>query len=200
MSRFNHAINPPYTQPWIERVGKLILNFSAIELESIHWFVQLSEREFEIKSIVETPFASRVTQVMKHIDERKANDRWRKQSLRRWNEALKLAHLRNQVAHNPIIFGWSHLPEAGEPNVLGIPNIRARRTSKAKWLLSTDHADKSINSMVEIAKTLAELRIEWCTARDQGKVPPVKASPPLWYRLRRRIGMAVYTFNMRRGA
>jgi hypothetical protein len=192
MSRFKHAINPSYTQPWVERVGKLILNFSVIELESIHWFVQMSEREFEIQSIVEIPFASRVTQVMKHIEARKTNDKWRKQSLRKWNEALKLAHLRNQVAHNPIIFGWSNLPETGEPNVLGIPNMRARRTSKAKWLISTDHADKSINSMVEISKTLAELRIEWCTARDQGKVPPVKTSPPLWCRLRRRIGMAMY--------
>lgn len=200
MSRFKHAVNSPHTQPWIERVGKLILNFSVIELESIHWFIQLSEREFEIQSIVEVPFASRVTQVMKHIDERKTNERWRKQSLRRWNEALKLAHLRNQVAHNPIIFGWSHLPEADKPDVLGIPNMRAHRTSKAKWLLSTDHADKSINSMVEIAKSLGELRIEWCAARDQGKVPPVKVPPPLWYRLRRRIGMTVRILRMRRSA
>lgn len=200
MSRLKHAINPPYTRPWVERVGKLILNFSAIELESVHWLVQLSEREFEIKAMVEIPFASRVTQVMKHIDARKANDYWRRRSLRSWNEALKLAHLRNQVAHNPIIFGWSDLPEAGEPNVIGIPNIRARRASKAKWLLSADHADKSINSMVEIAKTLAELRIEWCTARDQGKAPPVKIHPPFWYRLRRGIGMAVHNFNERRRA
>lgn len=200
MSRFKHAVNSPHTQQWIERVGKLILNFSAVELESILWFVHLSEREFEIKSIVEIPFASRVTQVMKHIDERKTNDRWRKQSLRLWNEALKLAHLRNQVAHNPVIFGWSHLPEAGEPNVLGIPNMRARHTSKAKWLLSTDQADSSINSMVAITKKLSELRVEWCTARDQGKVPPVKVSPTLWHRLRRRIGMAVHTLRMSRGA
>lgn len=197
-SRFKHAINSPHTRPWIERVGKLIVNFSVIELESIHWFVQLAEREFEINSIAEMPFAYRVTQVMRHVHERKTNDRWRKRSLRSWNEALKLAHLRNQVAHNPIIFGWNQVPETGEPNVLGIPNIRARRASNAKWLLSTDHADKSINSMAEIAKTLAELRFEWCAARDQGKVPPVKLAPPLWYRFRRRIGMAMYNFRNHR--
>lgn len=200
MGRFKHAINSRYAQPWVERVGKLILNFSAIEMESIHWFVQLAEREFEIKLIVEIPFASRVTQVMRHINDRKMNDKWRNRSLRGWNEALKLAHIRNQVAHNPIIFGWSQAPEVGTPNALGIPNIRARRTSKAKWLLSTEHADKSIDSMVEIAETLAELRVEWCAARDQGKVPPVKAAPPLWYRFRRRVGMAMYAINDRRGA
>jgi len=200
MTRCKQAINSQYGQQWIERVGKLILNFSVIELESIHWLVQLAEREFEIKAIVDTPFSARVTQVMRHVDERKMNDRWRKQSLRAWNEALKLAHLRNQVAHNPITFGWSELPEVGEPNVLGIPNTRARRASNANWMLSTEHADKSINSMVEIAETLAELRIEWCAARDQGKVPSVKAAPPLWYRFRRRIGMALYIVNNIRGA
>lgn len=153
-----------------------------------------------LKLIVEIPFASRVTQVMRHVNERKMNDKWRKQSLRGWNEALKLAHLRNQVAHNPIVFGWSQVPEMGDPNILGIPNIRARRTSNAKWLLSTERADKSINSMVEIAKTLAELRAEWCAARDQGRVPSVKAAPPLWHRFRRRVDMAIYAFNNRRGA
>lgn len=197
MSRFKHAINSPHTQPWIERVGKLIVNFSVIELESIHWFVQLAEREVEINSIVEIPFASRVTQVMRHVDQRQLSDKWRKRSLRSWNEALKLAHLRNQVAHNPIIFGWSHVPETGTPNILGIPNIRVRRASNAKWLLSTDHADKSINSMVEIAQTLAELRIEWCAARDEGNVPPVKLAPPFWYKFKRRIGMAMHSFRNR---
>jgi hypothetical protein len=199
MSRFKQSINSVHTCPWVERVGKLILNFSVIELESIHWFVQLSEREFEIKAIIEIPFASRVTQVMRHIDERKTGSQWRKRSLRTWNEALKLAHLRNQVAHNPVIFGWSKTPEVGEPNILGIPSVRARSSSKAKWLLSTDHADKSIDSMVVIAKTLAELRIEWCAARDQGKVPPVKVQPRLWYRLKRHVNMAMHIFNERRG-
>jgi len=46
----------------------------------------------------------------------------------------------------------------------------------------------------------AELRIEWCAARDKGKVPPVKLAPPLWYRFRRRIGMAMYNFRISRGA
>jgi hypothetical protein len=200
MSRFKHATNPRYGEQWVERVGKLILNFSAIEFESILWFVQLAEREFEIKSIVEIPFASRVTQVMRHVDERKTNGRWRKQSLKGWNEALKLAHLRNQVAHNPIVFGWSQVPETGEPNVLGIPDIRARRVTNAKWVLSTEYADKSINSMAAIAAILADLRTEWCAARDQGKVPPVRAAPPLWYRFRRRIGMTMCSFKSRRGA
>lgn len=200
MGRIKQSINSVHTTPWIERVGKIILNFSVIELESIHWFVQLSEREFEIGAIAEMPFASRVTQVMKHIEERNTGAQWRRRALRSWNEALKLAHLRNQVAHNPIIFSWSEMPEKGEPDILGIPNVRARTSTKANWLLSTIHADKSINSMVEIAKSLAELRIEWCAARDQGKAPPVKVEPRLWYKLRRRVAMALYAFKKRRGS
>jgi len=198
MSKFNYEINSPYMRPWIERVGKLILNFSAIEFESIHWYVQLSEREFQVKSIVEIPFTSRVTQIMGHIEERRISDKWRKQSLRRWNEALKLAHLRNQVAHNPIVFGWNDVQEAGDPSVLGIPDIRAKSSGTAKWLLSADHLDKSINSVAKTATALAALRVEWCMARDQGNAPPARFKPTLWYRLKRRIGMAFYAANMRR--
>jgi hypothetical protein len=198
MSRFKHSINSAHTRPWIERVGKLILNFSVIEMESIIWFVLLSEREFEIKTIVEVPFSARATQIMRHIDERSTGSAWRKRSLRAWNEAHKLAHLRNQVAHNPIIFGWSNGIEEGEPNVLGIPNLRARSASKAEWLLSTKRADESINAMVLVAKTLAELRIEWCAARDQGKAPSAKVRPHLWHRLRRRVGMAMYSLKKTR--
>ena len=164
MSRFKHSINPEHTQHWFERVGKIVLNFSAIEMESIFWFVHLSEREFEIKKIAESSFTSRVTQIINHVDERTIGVKWRKKSLRAWNEALKLAHLRNQVAHNPIIFGWSIASEVGVPNLLGIPNLKARNSKNAQWLLSTEKADKSINSMASIAQTLAELRIEWCAA------------------------------------
>jgi len=199
MSRFKHSINSEHTKPWIDRVGKIILNFSAIEMESIHWFVQLSEQEFEIKAIVDSPFTSRITQIMRHIDDRMIGVQWRKRSLRAWNEALKLAHLRNQVAHNPIIFGWSKTPEVGVPDILGIPNLRARSSANAQWLLSTDRADKSINAMVAIAKNLAELRIEWCAIRDQGKAPPLKVKPRLWSKVRRRVGMVMYNLRGRRG-
>jgi len=199
MSRFKHSIDSEHTDPWIARVGKIILNFSAIEMESIHWFVQLSEREFEIKAIVDSPFTSRVTQVMRHIDDRTIGVQWRKRSLRAWNEALKLAHLRNQVAHNPIIFGWSKVPEVGVPDILGIPNLRARNSANSQWLLSTHSADRSINAMVAIAKTLAELRIEWCATRDQGKAPPLKVEPRLWYKVRRRVGLVMHTLRGRRG-
>lgn len=138
MSRFKHSINSEYTKPWIERAGEIVLNFSAIEVESIHWFVQLSEREFEIKTIVDSPFTSRVKQIMSRIDDRTIGAQWQKRSLRAWNEALKLAHLRNQVAHNSIIFDWSKVPEVGVPDILGIPNLRARSSANAQWLLSTD--------------------------------------------------------------
>lgn len=187
MTRIKQSIDSVHTKPWIERVGKIIINFSAIEMESIIWFVHLSERELEIKAIVDMPFASRITQLMRHIDDREIGVRWRKHSLRNWNETLKLAHLRNQVAHNPISFGWSNSLEVGAPNILGIPSLRARNSAKAQWLLSVDKADESINEMVAIAKSLEVLRVEWCAKRDQGKVPPVKVQPSLWYKIRRRV-------------
>jgi len=192
MTRFKQSINSEHTKPWVERIGKIILNFSVVEMESILWLVQLSEREFEIKTIAEMPLASRITQIIRHIEERTIGVQWRKKSLRAWNEALKLAHLRNQVAHNPVIFGWSKVPEVGIPDILGIPNLRAASSKKAQWQLSTDNADKSIDEIVAIAQSLEKLRIDWCAARDQGKAPPLKIAPSLWYKFKRRVGMVIY--------
>lgn len=198
MSRFKQSINSVHTKDWVERVGKIVLNFSVIEMESMFWVVHLCERELEIKQIADSPFSVRVKLIIDQVDERAIGVSWRKKSSRAWNEALKLAQLRNQVAHNPIIFGWSSEPHLGVPNILGIPNLKARSSKNAQWLLSKEEADKSINKMALIAQTLAELRIEWCTTRDQGKAPPLKIGKSLWYLVRRYVGMIIYDIKKRR--
>lgn len=195
MSRIKHSINPPHIQPWIERVGKLILNFSAIELEAIHWYVQLSEQFHGITSITNKSFKSRVVDVLMFADERKVNETWRKASARTWNKALVLAELRNQIAHNPFVFAWSQSPETGLPDIQGIPNIKARKKSRTKWLVTPSELDSSIDLTAQVAELLAQLRQEWCAARDLGSVAPPKIKPRLTSRIRLRVEMAAYKFK-----
>ncbi len=35
MSRFKHSVDSLHTKPWIERIGKILLNFPVLEFESI---------------------------------------------------------------------------------------------------------------------------------------------------------------------
>lgn len=197
MSRLKHSVDSPHTKPWIERIGKIVLNFSVLELESILWSVQLSEQEKNIKAFVETPFTPRVTRLMTYVEDRSINPRWRKASLRAWNDSLKLAMVRNHIAHNPIILGWRNPTETGEPDFVGIPNLRVPRSAKKNWTLSKSEADKCTNDIVAVATRLAELRIEWCKIRDQGLAPPVRIESARWNKLRRRIARTLSVLGVR---
>jgi len=160
-------------KPWAEKIGNVILNFSAIELESIQWTLQMQDAVGSVKKIANIPFAKRVKTLMDHVQHRSAGVRWRKASLRAWNEALQLAKIRNQIGHNPLIFGWHDPSESGEPDSIGIPGIRGKKTRSGEVLLSQQTVTNAINEMTAVALELEKLRREWCALRDQDLVPPL---------------------------
>lgn len=186
MNHLKHAVDSPHTDPWVKRIGKIILNFAAIELDCIHWLLQFSEDPGSLKYFVELPFAARVVELLRHVEHRSSGPKWRKQAVRAWNDALKLAIVRNQVAHNPIVFGWRTPSEEGEPDFIGIPNLRGGAKASTDSLLSKASADKNINEMAALAQKLRELRIEWSSLRDAGGLKPAlsgRAKKALWRRL-----------------
>jgi hypothetical protein len=44
MARLQYAVDSPHIYGWAERIGRIIMNSSALELESVHWLVQMTER------------------------------------------------------------------------------------------------------------------------------------------------------------
>lgn len=44
MARIKYATDSSHAKVWAEPVGKLILNFAGLELESLLWLVQMSEQ------------------------------------------------------------------------------------------------------------------------------------------------------------
>ncbi|MBL8539531.1 MAG: hypothetical protein JNK68_04085 [Betaproteobacteria bacterium] len=173
------------------------MNFSALEFESVLWLIQLSEQHARIKSFADTPFSARVRQLKGYVEDRSISAKWRRTSLRSWNDSLKLAIVRNHVAHNPLIFGWSAPTEVGEPDFIGIPNLRNPRSVGREWALSRVDADKCINDIVVVAKKLADLRIEWCKVRDLGQAPPARIhNATRWYNLRGQVASALRMFGI----
>lgn len=172
MSRIKYAVDSKHTRPWVDRVGKLVVNFSAVELECVHWILQMSEDTGNLKTINQMQYTARARAVMCLVERRKLNDTWRKRALRAWNQSLVLAKVRNQVAHNPVIFGWSSGREVGVPDIVGVPAVRDGVSRKGEVLLSIASADKAINEIASVATQLKDLREEWCAARDKGQVPP----------------------------
>lgn len=191
MSRIKYAVDSPHVRPWTERIGKIILNFSGLEFESVNWLANLAEVD-DLHPVFMMPFASRVQEVMRQIEARASSARWRKEALRAWNESLHLAKVRNQIAHNPVVFAWRTCLEVGEPDFIGIPATRTRGKLSKHRLLSRAKADQTINEAAALAERLEKLRKEWSELRDKGHVPAVSPAPSLCRRLLRRWRLYLY--------
>jgi hypothetical protein len=165
MSRIKHAINAPYSTPWIERVGKLILNFGVLELETHLWLVQLSEDPERIPEFASKPFADRVKKIITFVEKRAYSDLWKVEVLKAWEKAREHAKFRNRIAHSPLTFGWTGGVEKGEPDFIGVIDLQ-RRDANQNALASKAEMDAAINSIVSLASRLAKLRVDWCAIRD----------------------------------
>lgn len=167
MSRFKHAVDAPLSTAWIERVGKLILNFGVLELETYLWLVQLSEAPDRIPEFTSKPFALRAQEISAFVDTRAFSGEWKISARSAWCEALEHAQLRNRIAHSPLAFGWSGPAEEGEPDFIGVIDLR-RRDDRQNPLVSKSEMDVVINSIVTLASRLSSLRVTWCSIRDAG--------------------------------
>lgn len=187
MSRFKYAVDSKHMSHWVERIGKLIVNFSALEMECIHWLVQLSEDATVLSSLGESQFKTRTAQVMQLVEARSIGSAWRREAIGSWNKALRLAELRNRVAHNPIVFAWKSAHEIGEPDFIGVPSLRRKGTPPKESLLSGPTIDAAVDETADLAQRLHRLRQQWCGVRDKGKAPSVpakrEASPSIWKQL-----------------
>lgn len=188
MTRLKSSVNSPHMKPWAEKIGLVVLNFSAIELESIQWMIQMQDAVGSVKKIANIPFAKRVNTLMDYVQHRSAGNRWKKASLRAWNAALQLAKVRNQIGHNPLIFGWHDPAEIGEPDSIGIPGIRGKKIRSGEVLLSPQTVSKTINELTAVALELEKLRHEWCSLRAQGKVPQLPLP-------KSRLARLIFRFN-----
>ena len=169
MSRVRYAIDSPFSESWATRIGKLILNFASLELESYLWLVQMSEQPELIPKFIKQRFKPRANKIVKYAGDRSFSDQWKVDALRGWRDAIELAELRNRIAHNPLVFAWADDVKKGEPDFIGAPDMHARdRQGEVKDpLMSKADIDAAMNRIADLVSHLASLRSEWCALRDE---------------------------------
>ncbi|MGH9364195.1 MAG: hypothetical protein ACRD1B_02875, partial [Thermoanaerobaculia bacterium] len=150
MSRFKHAIDVPFSAAWVKRVGKLILNFGALEFETYLWLVQLSEAPDRIPEFATKRFATRVKEIMAFVESRAYSDDWKAEALKVWNDSLEHARFRNRIAHSPLTFSWTKGVEEGEPDFIGVIDLQRHDLSQTA-LVSKSEMDQVIDSIVSLA-------------------------------------------------
>ena len=117
-------------------------------------------------------FRSRVETILKLVEKRAFSDKWKGQAIEQWGRTLEFAKLRNRIAHNALIFGWSDDAEEGEPDSIGVVDMQAKKPDSGTHgpLMSRQSIDAGIQQISILVQQLAALREEWCAIRDQGNV------------------------------
>ena len=117
------AINSPHTEQWALSIGKLVLNFAAIELHTYWWLGKLSgDKQLAVRAL-SCPFKKRVDHVIELLKASSLDNESKATCSALWSEALELAKIRNAIVHNPLVFGWPSGNESGPPEVIGIPDL-----------------------------------------------------------------------------
>lgn len=171
MSRINYATDLPFMEPWERRIGQLILNFSGLEFESYSWLIQMSEQPERIEEFTKRTYKQRVGMITDYAKNLAFNEKWKTEAITGWNGSLELAKLRNRIAHNPLMFRWTSGDEKGEPDFIGIVDMKTREQPIGADgpLLSKADIAEAINQIQSLMLHLESLRKDWCALRDKSK-------------------------------
>jgi hypothetical protein len=161
-----YARDSTFAEPWAQSIGKFILNFGLLEFESHMWLLQLSD---EPQLFPDEWFTQRVARINKLVNRRAFDAAWKDSAERSWERAKTLANTRNQLAHNPLFFGWTDPAEEGTPDLIGILDARSLGDGNSAWKsgISLANIVEKTNEVVTLVEELALLRDEWCIFRDR---------------------------------
>jgi hypothetical protein len=170
------VVNPPHGQELIPLVGKLMLNFGTVELQSHLWIDHLSHDDLLVDMALEAPFGRRVDLIHQLIDREQLPPSLKERAHEAWKAASALSEIRNAVAHNPLVWGWRG-PEQGEPDFVGIPVIRKLKANKNGQvpLLDRDALSRVVDDVVRVARIIVSLFADVSPHKLAAGAPP--ASP-----------------------
>ena len=160
MSRIKLVLNSQHTEPWLEPIGKLVLNFSAIELQTYLWLSDLSPEERVPDEQLYARFKTRVKAITSCLSARTIDATLKTKCLDAWDNAVDVARRRNTILHNPLIYGWRTADESGPPDTMCIADV-AHLGSKppvTKQALTLVDLNKLVNSTSSLASLLFLLR------------------------------------------
>jgi len=169
MSKIQFKKNADFLTSWASAVGKLIINFSGIELETYQWLIQMTVDTEHVYDFEYMVFSKRVNEIEKCVRERAFSEKWRVTALKKWNEARILSRFRNRIAHNPIMFSWIDPREKGEPDFIGVIDMqkKGQLEREDEDLLPKSRIEKARDEAANLAVDLESLREEWCSVRDR---------------------------------
>ena len=107
--------NAAHIKEHAQHVGAFVINFGFIEWLSYFWITCLQKDSALIRAAVDMQLGQRIS-VVKTLIDREFEEPKKKDAVKLWERVIQLSQLRNDVCHNPYVFGWTSGIEGGDPD------------------------------------------------------------------------------------
>lgn len=185
-SKFEHAVDTPPINDWALQIGKLMINYSALEAQIDRWVIHLSERAYTDANVTaerSRGFKQKHKEVTKLARGRSPSDEWLEKALDRLRRAKVIAGVRDQVAHAALYLLFDGLANS-------TPTARIPPSPRQRQAGSTSHLEYrgvqgAVDDAVLVVQDLGNLLEQWRNAYKAGNVQLDLSTLTLLQRVRR---------------
>jgi hypothetical protein len=157
-----HKINHPGGDPWITAVGKLVVNFGALELQTYFWLAQLHQQFPLPERDMRAFFKPRVDRIRALATADPACHQVLAEIGDNWDAAIDLASFRNRIVHSPLVFVWSGEDRGQAPDRVAVADFKAGGNPAIEPLVSLADLNAAVDKIPAVALKLEALyRAVW---------------------------------------
>ncbi|WP_170142031.1 hypothetical protein [Thioalbus denitrificans] len=164
MPFIGYFLNSEHLEPWVWHIGKLVVNFNAIELMTLTWLEQLEKDPERHDELVNLSFGKRVAAIKSIVGKTAVSENLKQEIRDAWGKTKEIARVRNSIGHNPVIFGW-HTEDGQQPerppDFIGPLNVKNSRNSggAGALIVEFDQITNAIDDSVAGIQRLHDLLI-----------------------------------------
>ena len=151
--------DPSHSSHLAHIIGGFLVNFSGLELAAEVWLRALTTDEVAALALKNLPLRQKIQVIYSLLDAERIPPPHCNEVKEIWQQVDKLREIRNQVAHNPVLFGWHGQERDAPPDFAGV--LDHRKGSKANkpqpGLISSQDIASSQDQAANLAQKLYEL-------------------------------------------
>ncbi len=151
--------NNPKSNDLLFAVGKLIMNFGAVEFQTYRLIDQLGEDTTDHDAALDLLFMKRFRLIEGLARQQSMPDEILSDIETVRGPVKKMAVFRNKIAHNPIVQGWKAKVIEGKPGSFGVIDIKSQKGKDRQVvnIVSLEKLNLGIDAVAELATNLESI-------------------------------------------
>lgn len=151
--------DPSHSSHLATIIGGFLVNFGSLELAAGAWLRALTTDEVAASALNNLPLKQKIQVIYSLLDAERIPQPHCSEVKKLWQQVDRLREIRNQVAHNPVLFGWHGQERDAPPDFAGV--LDRRKGSKANkpkpGLISGRDIANSQDQAANLAQKLYEI-------------------------------------------